>query len=62
MSSSSDIVSGYLSFAIPRNATDQMVEFFQKLQSRMEELFISDCQLSITTLEEVFLTIAGTFM
>lgn len=51
-------MSGYLHYGVSRESNDQLVPFFQKLEAHTEELRIEDCQLSITTLEEVFLKIA----
>ncbi|KAJ7195011.1 hypothetical protein O6H91_Y513100 [Diphasiastrum complanatum] len=48
----------YLTFIIPRQREHLLADFFTKLQSRQSELGISDIQLSLTTLEEVFLNIA----
>eukprot|EP01114_Cavostelium_apophysatum_P020991 TRINITY_DN7191_c0_g1_i5.p1 TRINITY_DN7191_c0_g1~~TRINITY_DN7191_c0_g1_i5.p1 ORF type:complete len:1762 (+),score=405.22 TRINITY_DN7191_c0_g1_i5:86-5371(+) len=58
LSVSSDPMSGYMSFAVPRESTKELIPFFNQLENRMSELKITDCQLSITTLEEVFMTIA----
>jgi hypothetical protein len=55
----SSLMSGYFNFAIPREQTQQLVPFFKKLEKNSEKLCIDDVQLSITTLEEVFLTIAN---
>eukprot|EP01117_Protostelium_nocturnum_P005730 TRINITY_DN2068_c0_g1_i1.p1 TRINITY_DN2068_c0_g1~~TRINITY_DN2068_c0_g1_i1.p1 ORF type:complete len:1746 (+),score=587.77 TRINITY_DN2068_c0_g1_i1:107-5344(+) len=52
------IVSGYMSLTIPRESTAQLVPFFRELQERKSDLGIKDLQLGLTTLEEVFLTIA----
>eukprot|EP01114_Cavostelium_apophysatum_P009754 TRINITY_DN2300_c0_g1_i1.p1 TRINITY_DN2300_c0_g1~~TRINITY_DN2300_c0_g1_i1.p1 ORF type:complete len:1800 (+),score=493.64 TRINITY_DN2300_c0_g1_i1:225-5624(+) len=51
-------VGGYATFAIPRESTSDLVPFFRKLEQTRETLEIKDVQLSLTTLEEVFLSIA----
>ncbi len=51
-------ISGYLNFAVSREANEQLIPFFQLLETKSSELGIQDCQLSITTLEQVFLKIA----
>ncbi len=45
-------------FNIPRSALTQMPQFFEELEEKKEKLHITDLQLSMTTLEEVFLKIA----
>lgn len=48
----------FLTFVIPREKEAQLTEFFAELQDREKEFGISDIQLGLTTLEEVFLNIA----
>ncbi|PRP80817.1 ABC transporter A family member 2 isoform 2 [Planoprotostelium fungivorum] len=52
------IVSGYVTFVVPRSSTQQLVPFFRTLEAHKTELGIHDLQLGLTTLEEVFLSIA----
>lgn len=51
-------VGGYVSFIIPRSSNKELVPFFESLDKNRADLEIHDLQLSLTTLEEVFLTIA----
>eukprot|EP00249_Psilotum_nudum_P021774 c28239_g1_i1 orf=514-3321(-) len=48
----------YIAFVIPREKENQLAEFFIALQQREEDFGISDIQISLTTLEDVFLNIA----
>lgn len=48
----------YITFIIPRDKEAQLPGFFKLLEDRKAELGISDLQLGLTTLEEVFLTIS----
>ncbi|KHN30817.1 ABC transporter A family member 2 [Glycine soja] len=48
----------FLTFVIPHDREALMTNFFSELQDREEEFGISDIQLGLTTLEEVFLNIA----
>eukprot|EP00253_Pinus_taeda_P023624 PITA_23624 len=48
----------YITFIIPREKEEQLTDFFAEMQDREEELGITDIQLSLATLEEVFLNIA----
>jgi hypothetical protein len=48
----------YITFIIPREKEEQLTDFFAEMQDREEELGISDIQLSLATLEEIFLKIA----
>ncbi|PKA47627.1 ABC transporter A family member 2 [Apostasia shenzhenica] len=48
----------FLTFVIPRDKESLLTEFFTELQDRENELGITDIQLGLTTLEEVFLNIA----
>ncbi|RDX86540.1 ABC transporter A family member 2, partial [Mucuna pruriens] len=48
----------YLTFVIPHDREALLTNFFSELQDREEEFGISDIQLGLTTLEEVFLNIA----
>jgi len=46
-------------FRIPRAATKKLISFFNILDQNMAELHIIDLQLSLTTLEEVFLSVGA---
>ncbi|KAE8124064.1 hypothetical protein FH972_018974 [Carpinus fangiana] len=48
----------FLTFVIPHDREKLLTKFFEELQDREKEFGISDIQLSLTTLEEVFLNIA----
>lgn len=48
----------FLTFVIPSEKEDLLPDFFAELQDREDELGITDVQLGLTTLEEVFLNIA----
>eukprot|EP00850_Spirogloea_muscicola_P008456 SM000045S16201 [mRNA] locus=s45:178603:184208:+ [translate_table: standard] len=48
----------YIRFLIPRQLEPRLTGFFATLQERKATLGVTDCQLSLTTLEEVFLKIA----
>ncbi|KAJ7956358.1 ABC transporter A family member 2 [Quillaja saponaria] len=48
----------FLTFVIPHDRESHMTNFFEELQDREREFGISDIQLGLTTLEEVFLNIA----
>ncbi|KAL4559228.1 hypothetical protein LXL04_031363 [Taraxacum kok-saghyz] len=48
----------FLTFVIPHDKEGLLTNFFEELENREEEFGISDIQLSLTTLEEVFLNIA----
>eukprot|EP00245_Coleochaete_scutata_P012781 TRINITY_DN5005_c0_g1_i1.p1 TRINITY_DN5005_c0_g1~~TRINITY_DN5005_c0_g1_i1.p1 ORF type:complete len:1006 (-),score=193.03 TRINITY_DN5005_c0_g1_i1:975-3992(-) len=48
----------YLRFMVPREKEPQLAGFFKMLKERKTELGITDVQLSLSTLEEVFLNIA----
>lgn len=48
----------FLTFVIPHDREARLTNFFSELQDREEEFGISDIQLGLTTLEEVFLNIA----
>ncbi|KAK7317242.1 hypothetical protein RJT34_01301 [Clitoria ternatea] len=48
----------FLTFVIPHDREALLTNFFSELQDREEEFGISDIQLGLTTLEEVFLNIA----
>ncbi|KAJ6794728.1 putative ABC transporter A family member 2 [Iris pallida] len=48
----------FLTFIIPHEKEGLLANFFAELQDRENELGISDIQLGLTTLEEVFLNIA----
>lgn len=48
----------YLTFIIPRDKESILTNFFSELEDRGNEFGISDIQLGLTTLEEVFLNIA----
>jgi hypothetical protein len=49
-----------LEYNIPRDLLPKLPKFFKKLE-KDEKLDILDIQLSMTTLEEVFLTVAGLY-
>ncbi|KAK7411462.1 hypothetical protein VNO78_02895 [Psophocarpus tetragonolobus] len=48
----------FLTFVIPHDREALLTKFFSELQDREEEFCISDIQLGLATLEEVFLNIA----
>ncbi|KAJ1691633.1 hypothetical protein LUZ63_015788 [Rhynchospora breviuscula] len=48
----------FLTFVIPHNKEPLLARFFAELQEREYEFGISDIQIGLTTLEEVFLNIA----
>ncbi|KAL5816488.1 hypothetical protein ACOSQ3_024866 [Xanthoceras sorbifolium] len=48
----------FLTYVIPHDREELLTNFFAELQDRESEFGISDIQLSLTTLEEVFLNIA----
>lgn len=48
----------FVTFIIPREKEGQLTDFFSELQERQAEFGIADIQVSLTTLEEVFLNIA----
>ncbi|CAM6104749.1 unnamed protein product [Calypogeia fissa] len=48
----------YMTFIIPRKAENELAGFFESLSENKKELGISDLQISLTTLEEVFLNIS----
>ncbi|CAJ2676962.1 unnamed protein product [Trifolium pratense] len=48
----------FLTYVIPHEREALLTNFFEELQDREEEFGISDIQLGLTTLEEVFLNIA----
>lgn len=48
----------FLTYIIPHDREKLLTKFFDELEERKGELGISDVQLSLTTLEEVFLNIA----
>ncbi|KAL2340805.1 hypothetical protein Fmac_008745 [Flemingia macrophylla] len=48
----------FITFVIPHDREALLTNFFSELQDREEEFGISDIQLGLTTLEEVFLNIA----
>lgn len=48
----------FLTFVIPRQKESMLKGFFKELQSRQVEFGISDIQLGLATLDEVFLNIA----
>ncbi|KAI4336023.1 hypothetical protein L6164_014601 [Bauhinia variegata] len=49
---------GFLTFVIPHDRERLLTDFFDELQDKKDEFGISDIQLGLTTLEEVFLNIA----
>ncbi|MCO5597008.1 hypothetical protein L7F22_051080 [Adiantum nelumboides] len=48
----------FLTYIIPKEREDQLMNFFDELQDKQAEFGIADIQMSLTTLEEVFLNIA----
>lgn len=48
----------YITYLVPRAQETMLPEFLKKLESAQDKLQIRDIQLSLTTLEEVFLKIA----
>jgi len=48
----------YITYLIPRSHEKELPKFLARLEASKEELHITDIQLSLTTLEEVFLSIA----
>ncbi|KAH7443557.1 hypothetical protein KP509_02G040100 [Ceratopteris richardii] len=50
--------SDFLTYIIPREQEDCLTEFFDELQDKQLAFGIADIQMSLTTLEEVFLNIA----
>jgi ABC-type multidrug transport system ATPase subunit len=54
----SEPISGFMTFDIPRKLMPSLSSFFEELEEKKEELQILDVQLSMTSLEEVFLRIA----
>ncbi|KAJ7956357.1 ABC transporter A family member 2 [Quillaja saponaria] len=48
----------FLTFVIPRDREAHLTKFFKELQDKEREFGISNIQLGLTTLEEVFLNIA----
>jgi len=51
-------IGGYMNFNVPRESSPELMPFFKKLEVNQKRLDIHDLQLSLTTLEEVFLTVA----
>ena len=49
----------FVEFNIPRNLLNDLPAFFEKFEQIKDSLHITDIQLSMTTLEEVFLHVAG---
>lgn len=49
---------GYIQFLIPKESESELPGILKELDDREEELFIQDVQISLTSLEEVFLSIA----
>jgi len=47
----------YTTFVIPRERESQLPDFFRLLEHRKTQLGVTDLQMGLTTLEEVFLTI-----
>jgi hypothetical protein len=52
---------GFIDYNVPRPKLQALPEFFKELEEREEELGITDIQLSMTSLEEVFLSISGLY-
>ena len=53
-----DETRAYLEFLLPQSLAPRLPGFLRELEARSRELGITDMQLSLTSLEEVFLTIA----
>ena len=51
----------FLEYNIPRDFVPKLPDFFKRFEEKKEELKVNDIQLSMTTLEEVFLTVAGLY-
>ena len=47
-----------MNFVIPRSSTTDLISTFRQLEYNKSNYGIIDVQLSLTTLEEVFLTVA----
>mmetsp|Transcript_12303 Transcript_12303/g.40386 ORF Transcript_12303/g.40386 Transcript_12303/m.40386 type:complete len:2003 (+) Transcript_12303:62-6070(+) len=56
--SPSEETSVYLQYAIPKSLEPKLPAFFVKLRERRDELGITDLQLALSTLEEVFLRVS----
>jgi hypothetical protein len=54
----SDESRAYVQFLVPHSLESQLAAFLAKLEDSSAELGVSDVQLGLTSLEEVFLTIA----
>jgi len=50
----------YIHYLIPRNKEAELIPFLKELEQQAAQLGITDVQLSLTSLEEVFLNIAKT--
>ncbi|EGG17668.1 hypothetical protein DFA_08664 [Cavenderia fasciculata] len=50
---------GSLEFNVPRSQLNNLMEFFDKVEAAKAVLPLTDIQIRMSTLEEVFLTIAG---
>jgi ABC-type multidrug transport system ATPase subunit len=48
----------YLVFLVPKSAENELPGFLRQLEERKNELGVTDIQISLTSLEEVFLSIA----
>lgn len=48
----------YLVFLVPKSAENELPSVLRQLEERKDELGVSDIQISLTSLEEVFLSIA----
>ena len=53
-----EVLGSYIVYSIPNSLEHKLTEFMKVLQSKEQQLEISDVQLHMTSLEEVFLTIA----
>ncbi|CAI5466645.1 unnamed protein product [Closterium sp. Yama58-4] len=49
---------GYITFLVPRSKETMLTTFFRELKQKKRELGVTETHLSLSTLEEVFLTIA----
>jgi hypothetical protein len=53
-----DEVSSYIQFLVPSSLEARLTRFLADLEVRREELGVTDVQIGLTSLEEVFLNIA----
>merc|ERR1711916_334254 len=53
------LVSGFVSYQIPRDLLPQLPEFFKLVEEKRDELGVHDFAVAQSTLEEVFLNISA---